>query len=182
MKFRVTCAATPISYAQALDLLGDDASFREFLTHLLASSEYGAFRWETPPITRASASRPFEFVLVDDPYLNRSPDRAAFGSYFADAHELVTVRAVPNLGGNATLIVPKEISHAEHYVHIAAFLRGAPQSQVHALWQCLSSTGRSALANTPTWISTAGGGVAWLHVRVEGQPKYYSYRPYAEDA
>ncbi len=135
-----------------------------------------------PPITRANAARPFEFVLVDDPCLNRSPDRVSFGSCFADADETVTVRAVPNLGGNATLIVPKEISRAEHDAHIAAFLRGAPGPQVRALWQGLSSTGRSALANTPTWISTAGGGVAWLHVRMEERPKYYSYRPYAEDA
>lgn len=25
----------------------------------------------------------------------------------------------------------------------------------------------------------ASGGVAWLHVRLEGAPKYYAYRPYA---
>jgi len=30
----------------------------------------------------------------------------------------------------------------------------------------------------PTWLSTAGGGVAWLHVRLDTRPKYYRYNPY----
>lgn len=30
----------------------------------------------------------------------------------------------------------------------------------------------------PVWLSTAGAGVAWLHVRLDDRPKYYSYRPY----
>ena len=30
----------------------------------------------------------------------------------------------------------------------------------------------------PVWLSTAGGGVAWLHVRLDDRPKYYSYAPY----
>ena len=33
----------------------------------------------------------------------------------------------------------------------------------------------------PTWLSTAGMGVAWLHVRLDQRPKYYAHRPYRED-
>jgi hypothetical protein len=53
---------------------------------------------------------------------------------------------------------------------------------VHALWQCVAETALARLSAAPLWISTAGGGVAWLHVRVEGAPKYYAYRPYATAA
>jgi hypothetical protein len=31
----------------------------------------------------------------------------------------------------------------------------------------------------PIWLSTAGMGVAWLHIRLDERPKYYSHKPYA---
>jgi hypothetical protein len=34
------------------------------------------------------------------------------------------------------------------------------------------------LGSTPIWLSTAGDGIAWLHVRLDSRPKYYSYGPY----
>ena len=36
--------------------------------------------------------------------------------------------------------------------------------------------------DAPTWVSTAGGGVAWLHVRLDSAPKYYTHRPYTRFA
>lgn len=30
----------------------------------------------------------------------------------------------------------------------------------------------------PIWLNTAGGGVAWLHIRLDHRPKYYRYLPY----
>ena len=41
---------------------------------------------------------------------------------------------------------------------------------------------RYAALMTPTWVSTAGGGVAWLHVRLDSAPKYYTHRPYTRFA
>jgi len=35
------------------------------------------------------------------------------------------------------------------------------------------------LADTPLWLSTAGLGVSWLHVRLDTRPKYYRHRVYA---
>ncbi len=37
------------------------------------------------------------------------------------------------------------------------------------------------VSDKPVWLSTAGGGVPWLHVRLDNRPKYYSYRPYREE-
>ena len=33
-------------------------------------------------------------------------------------------------------------------------------------------------ACVPVWVSTAGAGVSWLHVRLDDRPKYYGYQPY----
>ena len=39
---------------------------------------------------------------------------------------------------------------------------------------------QAALSEKPLWLSTAGGGVAWLHLRIDSRPKYYSHRPYRD--
>jgi hypothetical protein len=32
---------------------------------------------------------------------------------------------------------------------------------------------------SPLWLSTAGMGVSWLHLRLDSRPKYYRHRSYA---
>ncbi len=34
------------------------------------------------------------------------------------------------------------------------------------------------LNSKPVWLSTAGAGVSWLHVRLDDKPKYYGHAPY----
>ena len=36
------------------------------------------------------------------------------------------------------------------------------------------------LGTKPVWLSTAGAGVSWLHVRLDDRPKYYGYAPYRQ--
>lgn len=169
-----------LSYRRTLELLAGDAAFRLYLSRLLAEAEFPSFRWETPPITRRTVDRPFEFVLVNDPYLQVTAEPQVFAEHFA-AGEPPLVLPVANLGRTATLVVPRQLDADCAYPHIAAFVRTAPELQLHALWQCVAATALAQLSDAPMWISTAGGGVAWLHVRLEGTPKYYAYRPYAID-
>jgi hypothetical protein len=172
----------PLSYRQALDLLAGDVSFRQYLSNLLAQADFESFRWETPPITRATVDRVFEFVLVHDPYLQAPPEPQVFAEHFVNAGPAPLVLPLPNLGRTATLVVPRQLDAACAYPHLAAFVRTAPEQQLHALWQCVAVTAQQQLSDSPMWISTAGGGVAWLHVRLEGTPKYYAHRPYATEA
>ena len=172
----------PLSYRRVLELLADDPAFRLYLSRLLANADFPSFRWETPPITRRTADRPFEFVLVNDQYLQQvPPEPQVFAEHFAKAGEAPLVLPVANLGRTATLVVPRQLDAGCAYPHMAAFVRTAPELQLHALWQCVAATALAQLSDAPMWISTAGGGVAWLHVRLEGSPKYYAYRPYAAD-
>ena len=64
------------------------------------------------------------------------------------------------------------------YGHLAAFVREAPREQVHALWARVGELVLERVSNVPLWLSTAGGGVAWLHVRLDSRPKYYTHAPY----
>lgn len=160
--------------------LAEASSFRRWFTTQLIASGPPAFRWETPALSSRSVDAPFECVLVDDPRLERSPEPRAFSAYFEGTHALEDVRCVPNLGGTSELIVPHGIAAPQTYVHLAGFLRGAPAPQIDALWRCVAETALRNLSEEPLWLSTAGAGVAWLHVRVDRTPKYYWHRPYAQ--
>ena len=57
-------------------------------------------------------------------------------------------------------------------------------SQQHELWalvaQSLRKRARGHDARQPTWLSTEGSGVPWLHVRLDDRPKYYHHAPYRD--
>lgn len=170
-----------MSFAEALDLWQGDAGFRAFTTELLAGCPFSAFRWETPALTRAVAGRPFEFVLLDTPeFARRRTDPEPFRAHFTGSGADAGVVSFTNLGGDATLVVPSPRGPDEAYGHLAAFLRQAPPAQRDALWSVTARAVAARLGERPLWLSTAGGGVAWLHVRLDDRPKYYGYGPFRQ--
>ena len=183
IRYQLTSGADILTWGDVLASWREDCMFRQFFNRLLADSEFAAFRWETPPLTRASAARSFEFVLIDTPeFARRQTDRATFADFYRDSGEDAGVVVFPNLGGDATLVVPSPATGDEHYGHLGAFVRGAPAVQADALWRVLGRVLGEALAgqpgDAPRWVSTAGGGVAWLHLRIDQWPKYYAHDAY----
>jgi hypothetical protein len=166
-----------VSYDEVLRLWQHDTEFRSFFLTILRGSAFAAFRWETPPITTATLDRPFEFVLIDTPELDRRADPDAFAEHFR-AGDGSQIAAFPNLGKDAVLIVPKPATAASEYAHLAAFLRSAPESQKHELWQTVGQEMLAAVGESPRWLSTAGLGVPWLHLRIDSRPKYYAFAGY----
>ncbi len=171
-----------LRFADVLRLWQQNASFRAFFLTLLAEVPFAAFRWESPPITESSVSRPFEFVVLDSPELSVRPSAQAFAEQFAAVDGRADVISFANRGGDATLVVPRAIAPDNAYSHLAAFVRGAPPAQQHALWQKVGQLVEEQLAPEPLWLNTAGAGVPWLHVRIDSQPKYYRYLPYRDPA
>lgn len=168
-----------VAYAEVLRCWQEDAAFRTLFLSLLSEAPFAAFRWETPPITTATANRPFEFVLLDSPGLAAHPDANAFAEHFTNSANGGVI-AFPNLGRDAILIVPCPLGPPSSYGHLAAFIREAPEAQKHALWERVGAAMQNRLGNKPVWLSTAGAGVSWLHVRLDDRPKYYGYSPYRE--
>ena len=83
-----------------------------------------------------------------------------------------------NLGSDALLVVPSAMAPEQAYVDLASFSRGAPRQQQLALWRAVGQAVEACSARGPFWLNTAGGGVAWLHVRLDDRPKYYAHQPY----
>jgi hypothetical protein len=172
----------PVKFSDVLRRWQDDPVFRAFFIAVLADAPFSAFRWETPPITTASAGRPFEFVLLDSPELASQPDPNAFAEHLGDSAGSKDVVSFPNLNNDAILVVPCPRGPLSAYGHIAAFVRKAPDAQKHALWRVVGEAMQRRLGLAPVWLSTAGAGVPWLHVRLDQRPKYYGHAQYRESA
>lgn len=179
IKFFIDLDGSPASFTDVLHGWQSDAKFCSVYNDVLADAPFSAFRWETPPVTSATISQPFEFVLLDSPSLTRRPEPEAFAEYLNKSPEADVVK-FSNLGGDAILIVPRSKTSPSAYVHLASFVRDAPESQRHSLWQLVGATMSKRIDTKPVWLSTAGAGVAWLHVRLDDRPKYYGFGPYRQ--
>ena len=177
-KYVVAQDGRPLSRADAWGLWQRDEAFRSFFIALLVDSPFAAYRWETPPVTTATVNDSFEFVLLNSPGLAARPDTTSFAEHFSsdDAEQGIVI--FDNLGGDALLVVSSPRGPVSTYTELAAFVRGAPVSQIHALWRAVGRIMQEHVSARPLWLSTAGGGVAWLHIRLDSRPKYYGHAPY----
>jgi hypothetical protein len=177
---RVTVSGeSPLSVSDVLRLWRADASFRSFFTESVLDSGFDAFFWETPPVTLTSLESAFEFVVVEGGSLSSlRPDPRPFSEHFS-SRSSPSVMSFPNLSGDATLVVPAPVA-ADHscYTHLGSFLRSAPSQQIDLFWQTVGAAMQSRVSASPVWLSTAGMGVSWLHLRLDSRPKYYRHQPY----
>ena len=176
--YRILEDGAPLSFRRFFELLESDTGFADWYGKELGAFDAEAFYWELPPLTTATIDRDTEFVLIEAPMLARfAPERAPFASYFDRAPD-EDVIVFSNLGGDAVMVVPCPRGPDDNYPHLAAFLRGAGKQQVRELWRRTAQEMLRNIGERPTWLSTAGGGVAWLHIRLDSRPKYYSHAPY----
>ena len=178
VRYRLTCSGEPLSFARVIDLWQVDTEFRTMFISVLYNSPFSAYRWETPPVTCDQTDRQFEFVLIDSPELALGADRASFAEHFREGGANEGIVVFQNLGRDSTLVVPSPVDSTTSYPHLGAFVRSAPAPQQHALWRLVGQTMKQSISNRHLWLSTAGGGVAWLHVRLDSWPKYYRHLPY----
>ena len=115
-------------------------------------------------------------------------DSRAFEEHFSK-RESPYVTVFDNLGKTATLVAPKPIrsdrisTPPTMYGHLASYCRNASTQQIQSLWKTVATTYLIKLQQPnedPLWLSTSGTGVAWLHIRFDIQPKYYTYQPFKE--
>lgn len=181
IRVTIDAGSLPLTRGETLLLLREDAGFRSMFMKALADVPFEAFRWETPPLTSATLGRPFECVLLDSPGLASKPSPEAFAAHFGPEASARGVVEFANLGKDAILVVPAPQGPTSAYGHLAAFLRNGPEGQRHALWQLVGDAMKRRVAKVPVWLSTAGAGVPWLHVRLDDRPKYYGFPPYRSE-
>lgn len=173
-------AGWPLSFQELLAGWSGSAEFRAFWVRSLRRVPFEAYCWELPPLTSNVLARAFECVFVENRDLARlSADRRAFAELFAKAGKS-EFAVFENLGRDATLIAPCPLGESSAYTHLASFVRNAPGSQIDGIWKALAKAMRPRVGEAPLWLSTAGMGVPWLHLRLDTRPKYYRHQPYAK--
>lgn len=156
------------------------AGFGSEFSSMLARQPYQAFYWECPPVTRDTMDTPFEFSIVRSGGFARA-SRLDFADKIDASARVVSFN---NLGGDSTLVVPcfDDSLPEDTYGHVANFCRGASRAQQEELWRTVAYALVDVLdrrgSQRRTWLSTAGGGVPWLHVRFDSRPKYYKTMDY----
>ena len=170
-----------LGYEDVIHYWQENSEFRDFYFSILQKSSLDAFFWENPPLTKSNIKRAYEFVLVHSPPLSRvQADPSPFEDKFKLQLAGQSVIAFENLGRDAELIVPCPIAAQNIYAHFASFIRQAPEDQKHDLFITVANSLTTRINNHPTWVSTSGLGVYWLHIRLDTRPKYYSYQAYRQ--
>lgn len=186
----------PITVLQWAELMSGPNSnhFSNPLTKIIQTSSYKGVFFETKGVTSTNAStKIFEFVLINAPELasfaEQEPDSYTFAEYF-NKQQCINQKyccQFTNLGGDATLIAPRQVSEKSTKVfsHLKAFINDANEEQIVDIWKVTAQTYLNMLQTRsktkPIWFSTSGMGIAWLHFRLDDRPKYYQYKPFANE-
>ena len=141
-----------LSFRGVLDGLTDASSgTSDFLSTVLTahcednSRTVGeAYFWEVSPMSRSTLDKDFEFVLIPAKSLTGvSADHSPFDEQLSQAKSSSSsphVITFKNLGGDATLIVPRPLpDSSSSYAHLADFLRTAVSCSFLNLSICYSS-------------------------------------------
>lgn len=176
IKYRIKINGNVLTFKEWINYLKDSNEFISFYIEILRESSYEGFFWEVKPMNSNRLNEAFEFVLVNSRTLpNITADTSSFKEHFKEEKDVLSF---PNLGGDAQLIVPNQISNSSNYTHLARFVRNAPLNQVVNFWRKVGEEYERLIGNETKWLSTAGLGVYWLHVRIDSRPKYYRFNDY----
>lgn len=173
----LSAAEDAMSFAEVVSGWKSDERFRGYWSSILRSVPFGSYAWECPPLTATGASRSFECVFVSSPALaSLRPEPRAFAGHFRREARVATF---PNLGGDAVLVAPAPADADSEFTHLARFAAAATPEHANTFWQAVGEAVARRVGSKPVWLSTAGLGVGWLHVRLDDRPKYYRHLPYA---
>ena len=126
-----------LSFRSVLEGLADPSSgTSDYLSTILTAhcedtsrATGEAYFWEVSPVSRSTLDKEFEFVMIPARSLSGvSPDHSPFDEHLSQAKSSSTsshVITFKNLGGDATLIVPRPLPDSTQYAHLADFLRSA---------------------------------------------------------
>ena len=171
---------TPLTFRQVVENWITNTAFCGFHNQVLSNVPFKAYKWETPVVDVDRFDRPFEFVVLNSPGLDRKENSTPFKQQFKAAGTENAIIQFDNIGRNAVLVVPIPCGANVNHCHLTSFLSTCRAEEETELWRTVGTAMQQRVSNKPVWLSTAGGGVAWLHVRLDDRPKYYGYQPFKQ--
>ncbi|MEM8497479.1 MAG: hypothetical protein AAF542_05600 [Pseudomonadota bacterium] len=179
-KLRIKRSGLELTVSEVLECWENDESFQDFYASIFKTCGFESYVWEMPSMSLKTLTDDFECVLLKTPMSSAMPDTRTFSAFFDPHAPNQGVVSFLNLGHDAMLVVPSPLVSAANYSGLANFFDEAPIEQQRALWKVTAQQIKRRVSEKTTWVSVAGGGVSWLHIRLDERPKYYRYFPYAE--
>lgn len=180
--YRPATKGQAVTRQQFLEHLARGDHWLDTFVQVLVDCPFTAYRIEMPACAGFNKDADAEFVLIDSPMLVRESDAQPFSSYFDAASQSeqsgLGIVNFSNLGGDAQMVVPLPGKAPEICAHLGRFMREASPTRQRDLWGIAAAEMLKKIEQQTCWLNTHGGGVAWVHVRIDRQPKYYSYAPY----
>ncbi|HMB62361.1 MAG TPA: toll/interleukin-1 receptor domain-containing protein [Eudoraea sp.] len=168
-----------LTYEQVLNLWIENDNFLYFYNNLFRKCGFYSYIWETPPVTKSSFSNDFQFAILNTPSpANIIPDRVTYKKYFDSNNDKNGIVTFLNLGRDTLLIVPSPFRTEDDYSNLDRFYRYASRDQQKSIWKVTANEIKMRITDKPIWVSVAGGGISWLHIRLDPRPKYYRYTPF----
>ena len=166
-----------LSHRDVYRLWREDPDFVRFYVRLMLDTSCDGFCWETPPVVLENLGDEHEFAVIrSEAHARLRQNWTPFSEHFRNGNLAVSFL---NLGKNGIMIAPQP-DRSFDGGSIASFLKTASDERVIALWQLVGKEMIKRVNNVPIWLSTAGLGVSWLHVRLDSKPKYYRYSTYKQ--
>jgi hypothetical protein len=176
-RIKIEQANKLLTFREVFNYWQNSTEFIEFYINSLIAVNYDEFFWEHPALKEEYLDKPYEFIVQKSTsFSRRKVDKNAFSDYINSDKQ---VAVFDNLGRNAKLIVPTKKSPIDTYKHMGNFIRNAEKKQIQEQFKQLSKAILSELKRDRLiWVSTAGLGVIWLHMRLDSRPKYYRTNSY----
>lgn len=176
---RFTQNGSILSFGEVLDLWQSSKEATKKYVQEIKTLGFDQCYWEHPALIKSYLDLPYEcMILRTDHFSRRQVDTASFSAHL---HQEQMVAVFDNLGRDARLVVPTLKAEQEHYKHLGAFLHFAPTDQVLEVFNATGNSMREEIEKGKRiWLSTAGLGVIWLHIRLDTVPKYYKTKTYKE--
>ena len=170
-----------LTWNELIETLFIGPNSRATFNDILASCPFEAFYLETVPLSEINT--PFEMTCIRADKRDFSPlQRYMFEVVAMHKGEAPTAFVFPSKTSSGTetntiLIVPSDIGgKTSTCLHIAKFVREATREQQEAFWYTVTQElGKRSLQEEPTFVSTEGTGVHWLHLRLSRKPQHYKF-------
>jgi len=170
--FRIKEGENLLSFHEVFDLWEESVEFVRFYVSGLNKFNFEAFYWEHPALNNEFLTQRYECILQKSKSLgHRSINEKAFADFIHEEDEVVDFM---NLGKNTKLVIPTKKTDSETYNHLGKFLKLGAENQIIAVFQRVGKIVKQEIQERKLiWLNTAGGGVIWLHIRMDTKPKYY---------
>jgi len=172
IRFRIKKDNQFLTFREVFELWSSNETFIKFYKNELIKMNFKAFYWEHPALKKEYLEKNYECLIEKSSILEGLPlNKNAFKDYIYNNEE---VACFMNLGNTARLVVPTKKTENEIYNHFGKFIRFADENQIIAVFKCIGQTITQEIERQKVvWLSTAGLGVIWLHIRMDIRPKYY---------